>query len=139
MNFKKNRVLILAPHTDDGELGAGGTINKLIKTGSDVFYVALSTHESFGVAVIEASACEIRVVVSNVGSLPEVVEDGVSGTIVSSENPEEAAIAIEKYIFDENLRKKTGKSGRERVEKLYNWKVNVSDMINIYTEIIKKK
>lgn len=42
-HFKK--VLVLAPHTDDGELGAGGTINRLIAEGSDVHYVAFSTAE----------------------------------------------------------------------------------------------
>lgn len=40
-NFKN--VLVLAPHTDDGELGAGGTISKLIEGGSKVTYVAFST------------------------------------------------------------------------------------------------
>ena len=42
-HFKK--VLVLAPHTDDGELGAGGTIHRLIGNGADVFYVAFSTAE----------------------------------------------------------------------------------------------
>jgi N-acetylglucosamine malate deacetylase 1 len=36
-------VLVLAPHTDDGELGAGGTIAKLIQNGANVDYVAFST------------------------------------------------------------------------------------------------
>jgi LmbE family N-acetylglucosaminyl deacetylase len=40
-NFKS--VLVLAPHTDDGELGAGGTIAKLIEGGAKVTYVAFST------------------------------------------------------------------------------------------------
>lgn len=43
-NFK--RVLVLAPHTDDGEFGAGGTISKLIEGGADVFYLALSAAEN---------------------------------------------------------------------------------------------
>lgn len=43
MNFKK--VLVLAPHTDDGELGAGGFINKLVEEGAEVFYMAFSTAE----------------------------------------------------------------------------------------------
>jgi LmbE family N-acetylglucosaminyl deacetylase len=42
-NFKK--VLILAPHTDDGEFGCGGTISKIIETGTEVFYVAFSSCE----------------------------------------------------------------------------------------------
>lgn len=40
-----NRVLILAPHTDDGELGAGGTINRMIEEGSELYYAAFSTAE----------------------------------------------------------------------------------------------
>ena len=39
----KERILILAPHTDDGELGCGGTIAKLLDEGKSVFYVAFST------------------------------------------------------------------------------------------------
>lgn len=38
-------VLVLAPHTDDGELGLGGTISKLIAEGKEVTYVAFSTAE----------------------------------------------------------------------------------------------
>jgi LmbE family N-acetylglucosaminyl deacetylase len=37
-----HKVLILSPHTDDGELGAGGTIAKLVEQGSDVTYFAFS-------------------------------------------------------------------------------------------------
>lgn len=42
-NFKT--VYVLAPHTDDGELGAGGTISKLTEVGADVYYFAFSTAE----------------------------------------------------------------------------------------------
>lgn len=43
--FDKNVILVLAPHTDDGELGAGGTIHKLLSAGKEVYYVAFSTAE----------------------------------------------------------------------------------------------
>lgn len=39
------KVLVLAPHTDDGEFGCGGTINKLIQEGNEVYYVAFSACE----------------------------------------------------------------------------------------------
>ena len=42
-NFKN--VFVLAPHTDDGELGAGGTIARLIEGGANVYYFAFSTAE----------------------------------------------------------------------------------------------
>lgn len=46
MLSKFQTVYILAPHTDDGELGAGGTISKLIEIGADVYYFAFSTAET---------------------------------------------------------------------------------------------
>lgn len=46
MNLQNiENVLVLAPHTDDGELGLGGTISKLIREGKNVTYVAFSTAE----------------------------------------------------------------------------------------------
>ena len=42
LNKFKN-VYVLSPHTDDGELGAGGTIDRLITSGSNVYYFAFST------------------------------------------------------------------------------------------------
>lgn len=40
MLTEKSRVLVLAPHTDDGELGCGGTIARLVREGHEVHYVA---------------------------------------------------------------------------------------------------
>ncbi len=39
------RVMVLAPHTDDGEFGCGGTIARLVREGNEVYYVAFSTAE----------------------------------------------------------------------------------------------
>jgi LmbE family N-acetylglucosaminyl deacetylase len=43
---KFKNVYVLAPHTDDGELGAGGIISKLIEEGSNIYYFAFSTAET---------------------------------------------------------------------------------------------
>lgn len=45
MNLDYKTALVLAPHTDDGEFGCGGTINKLIEQGVDVYYAAFSACE----------------------------------------------------------------------------------------------
>ena len=42
MQIKCKRILILAPHTDDGEFGCGGTISKYIEEGVEVYYAAFS-------------------------------------------------------------------------------------------------
>ena len=43
--MKNGRVLVLAPHTDDGEFGCGGTIGRLVQEGREVYYAAFSTAE----------------------------------------------------------------------------------------------
>ena len=101
--------------------------------------VSASESESFGVAVIEAEACRIPVVVSDIGGLPEVVQDNVTGFIVPPKNPEATAEAIEKLILDENLRNKMGVAGREFVLKNYEWSKNAKIMENLYKTIIRAK
>ena len=101
--------------------------------------MSASESESFGVAVIEAEACRIPVVVSDIGGLPEVVQDNVTGFIVPPKNPEATAEAIEKLILDENLRNKMGVAGREFVLKNYEWSKNAKIMENLYKTIIRAK
>ena len=45
--YNYGTVLVLAPHTDDGEFGCGGTIRYLLERGSRVIYVAFSAAEDF--------------------------------------------------------------------------------------------
>ena len=45
IQFKPSRVLVLAPHTDDGEFGCGGAIARFLEEGAEVFSVAFSTCE----------------------------------------------------------------------------------------------
>lgn len=45
MNLQISKVLILAPHTDDGEFGCGGSIAKFIQSGADLYYAAFSLAE----------------------------------------------------------------------------------------------
>lgn len=99
--------------------------------------VSVSNSESFGVAVIEASACGKPVVVSDVGGLPEVVKDGITGIVVPPRNPEKTAEAIEKLVLDNSMRKQMGATGREHVAKFYDWNKNVEQMVDIYRGMIK--
>lgn len=99
-------------------------------------YVAASESESFGVAVIEASACEKPVVVTNVGGLPEVVDANLTGIIVPSKDVTAISNALEKLVLDSDLREQMGVAGRKRVSELYDWKENVQQMIAIYSHIL---
>ncbi len=99
-------------------------------------YVALSESESFGVSVLEASACAKPVVVSNVSGFAEIVENGVTGIIVPVKNARVAASAIEKLINDRQYAKAMGEKGRERVERFYNWSSNINDIVKIYNSVL---
>ena len=41
-----NQILVLSPHTDDGEIGAGGTIARFVDAGKEIYYVAFSSCEA---------------------------------------------------------------------------------------------
>ena len=100
-------------------------------------YVAMSRSESFGVAILEASACQLPVVVSNVGGLPEVVQDKVTGYIVENEDIEACTGALISLVKDRNLRKQMGEAGRDFVVKHYEWEYCYNLMIKIYQQAIK--
>jgi glycosyltransferase involved in cell wall biosynthesis len=101
--------------------------------------VYVSKVESFGVSILESSACEKPVVVSDVGGLPEVVENDVTGLIVKVNSVEDATLAIEKLILNRELRIKLGNAGRKRVKEKFDWDKNVLDMIDIYRKTINRK
>ena len=77
--------------------------------------------ESFGVAVVEASACAVPVVVSDVGGLPEVVLDGRTGLIVPRDNVAALQAALKRLVLDPGLRESLGRHGRAHVQREYGW------------------
>lgn len=94
-----------------------------------------SESESFGVSVIESGACEKPVVVSDVGGLPEVVENGKTGFVVEYGNVAAISNALEKLVLDKQLRKCMGKNARKRIIQLYDWEDSVECMCKIYQKI----
>lgn len=99
----------------------------------DIF-CALSRSESFGVAVIEASASGLPVIVTNVGGLPEVVKDRLTGIIVPPQDPRAAANAIIELVRSAQLREHYGTAGRRSVEMEFNWNASVDRMLDVLHE-----
>lgn len=100
-------------------------------------YVALSRleSESFGVAVLEASACALPVVVARSGGLPEVVVDGQTGFVVAREDSSAAAKAVQTLVEDAGLRRRMGQAGRAHVERHYDWQENVARLEDVFRKV----
>jgi glycosyltransferase involved in cell wall biosynthesis len=106
-------------------------INKM-----DIFCLgSVSDSESFGVAAVEAMACEVPVIATDVSGFKEVLIDGESGYIIPRENGQVMAEKMYELILDEGLRKRLGKNGRKRVLKLYDWEKNVDLMEVLYNDV----
>lgn len=98
-------------------------------------YLALSRSESFGVSILEASACGVPVIATRVGGLPEVVVDGETGFLVAPEDYVSAAIKIVELVSNHELRDLMGRNGRVYVEKNFSWQACANNMSSLYREV----
>jgi len=98
-------------------------------------YVAASRQESFGVAVLEASACGVPVVATDVGGLSEVVEQDRTGIIVPREDVGSLSSAMKSLILSAPLRRRLGQGGRASVRRRYDWDASVTRMIECYERV----
>ncbi|HEU4388061.1 MAG TPA: N-acetyl-alpha-D-glucosaminyl L-malate synthase BshA, partial [Blastocatellia bacterium] len=71
-----------------------------------------SQSESFGLSALEAMACEVPVIATRVGGIPEVVNDGESGYLFEIGDIEGMAGAAKRILDDERERKRLGSAGR---------------------------
>lgn len=83
---------------------------------ADLFLLP-SAQESFGLAALEAMACEVPVVASRVGGLPEVVEDGISGFLRDPNDVDGMAAAATGLLRDPVQHAKFARAGLERVRR----------------------
>ena len=83
---------------------------------SDIF-VLPSFVEGIPVVLMEAMACELPVIGTEIYGIPELVEDGVSGFLVPPGDADSLAQVLRELLADPGMRKRFGKMGREKILK----------------------
>jgi glycosyltransferase involved in cell wall biosynthesis len=89
--------------------------------------------------VLEALACEVPVVATDVGGIPELMVDGETGYLVPAKNPAELSRKINKLLEDKNQRENMGKLGRKSIiQRGLTWEAHAKKTVDIYSELLEK-
>lgn len=103
--------------------------------GARVLVVPSVWVEHFGQVTIEAMACGIPVVTSDIGGSTEINVDGETGFIVPKADSAALASAIIRILKDRELQKRLGENARRRVEENYSYQVLVKKFLDLLAEV----
>lgn len=104
---------------------------------SDLFLLP-SELESFGLAALEAQACELPVIATRIGGIPEVVNDGESGFLSDVGDVEKMSADTLKLLRNEEMRRSFGERGRELAVQRYSTSKIIPQYIAFYEKVVNK-
>ena len=104
----------------------------------DVFVLA-SQREGLGVSLLEASCCGLPIVASNVGGIPEIVQDGVTGLLVPPADSNALADKIAYLLEHREEARRLGRSARELIREKFSVETMVSAYWDLYHELAQQR
>ena len=108
-----------------------------ILSAMDIFIMP-SRQEGLGLSIMEAQACGLPVVGSDVGGIPTLIEHEKTGLLIKPEDPQGLAKAIIRLINENALRAKLGKNARQFIENNYALKRMVDQTLQVYQNLVSK-
>ena len=128
-----------------GQMGLDGCVRfeAIVNQTPDVLpvfdiFVMPSVQEGLGLAVMEAQACGIAVVASNVGGLPDLIEDGKTGFLFTSGDTEALAAKIIELLNNPGQAQAMAVAARRQVEKKFSLDQMVEQTIALYEQNISR-
>lgn len=103
---------------------------------SDVVIYPSSVGEPFGLVMLEAMAMAKPVIVTNVGGMPEIVQDGINGFVVPARDFETLGYRIIQVLDDGGLKQRLGKTGRQIIESQYTRRKVTWETIALYRRFL---
>jgi glycosyltransferase involved in cell wall biosynthesis len=104
---------------------------------SDVLLLP-SEQESFGLAALEAMACEVPVIASRVGGIPEVITDGETGLLSEVGDVDKMAEDAARLLNDNDLRRTMGERARDSALSRYRTDVVIPQYIDFYEKVLSQ-
>ncbi|MFH1563678.1 MAG: glycosyltransferase [Nitrospirota bacterium] len=98
-------------------------------------FVLPSRREGMPLTLLEAMSAGKPIVATNVGGIPEVVEDKINGFLVPSDNYDSLADAIIKILQDKNKMLEMGKASRSRAEEYFSLEKMITEYENLYINL----
>ena len=105
---------------------------------SDLFLLP-SSNESFGLAALEAMSCEVPVVASNAGGIPEVVEHGVNGFMCAVGDVDGMADHALKILRDRDVYLRMGRAARQAATERFHPRLIVPQYLAAYRRTVQRE
>jgi glycosyltransferase involved in cell wall biosynthesis len=102
-------------------------------------YVQPTLRESFGIAIAEAMYSGLPVIASDVGGIPEIIQNGSNGILVEPKNPTAIADAILELIKNPAKAAELARKGRDSVIVKYTGKIYAEKVGRIYEQLMERK
>jgi glycosyltransferase involved in cell wall biosynthesis len=100
---------------------------------ADIYVQPSIGEESFGISVVEAMACRLPVLASDIGALREVVADGETGRLVAPGDIRAWTSALADLLADPARRQHMGAAARARAEAKFTWAANAEKLEAIFS------
>ncbi len=107
------------------------------KIKNSLFVIAPSREESFGLVILEAGLMGKAVIASNVGGIPEIIDDNKSGLLFERENHIQLAELINKLIIDRVLAYQLGLELKQKVERQISYNQMIENYISVFQNLLK--
>ena len=112
---------------------------QMILEHCDIVVLPSISREGLGMAIIEGMCLAKPVIASNIGGIPELVEDGVNGYLIPPKDPVALAEKLEVLIGNKEMRQIMGAAGKRKFEENFDAATMVKRIEKLYGSILEKK
>jgi len=135
--LEKTNSALCALELQDAVVIGGGVDKSEVPTWlnrADIF-LNTTTYESFGVSLLEAAACGLPIVTTNVGELPYLWADGSEALLVPPNDPVAMANAIHRILSEPGLAEKLSFNGRKKAEQ-FDWSIVLPQWEKLFNGLV---